>query len=471
MHLLLVVAVVAWMGAEAAVNTCANEDAIPLILDIDPNIDDVLSLAYLAKEGSFELRAVIVTSTGFSNPSAGVEIVYRELELLGLTDVDVGIGPFYPTSCEIFGFDEDNGRFCDQMRVVNREDHWRIDNLYGIKNTRLPYSSNFPAFEDGDGTASVPMDAVEIYKRHVDDGVTFIITNGPLTSLLAFMTTYPDSFAMIETVYSMLGNVDVVGNVYTLVGNDVAEFNVAADSVAAAAIVNSTIPEIRLVTLDGTNFVPVTREMFAALADVETLEAEFILDLTEKARDNWFSGVDGFYGELPNGTKTEQSIADGYFLWDPLAAILATQPDLATWSYDALLVTTTVPVDLDSDGAVFRDSVGKIVYWTTNLTEASAEFVRDDIVAVLNKSCIVDQPLPLNTMNSVYEMLATEYGYVEGSAWVPNTCDSDLTVVTEATSTTCPAGYVCDTRRRTTSNRRLRFGYATAQAGTCVKSV
>lgn len=69
--------VVLWLGNvvrashHASVNNCAKPDAIPLILDIDPNIDDVLSLAYLAKQGDYELKAVIVTSTGFSNPSAG----------------------------------------------------------------------------------------------------------------------------------------------------------------------------------------------------------------------------------------------------------------------------------------------------------------------------------------------------------------------------------------------------------------
>lgn len=386
--------------------------------------------------------------------------MYRELEMLGLGNVEVGVGPFYPTGCNIFSFDE--SRFCDQMRVVNRVDHWRIDNLYGIKNTRLPYSERFAIFEDQDGTQTLPEDAVEVYKKYIDMGVTTVITNGPYTSLHAFKEMYPESFAKIQTLYSMAGNVDVLGNVYTLIGNDVAEFNVAADTAAAYSIVaNSSIPEVRLVTLDGTNFVPVSREWLADMATIDNFEAEFILDLTEQSRDNWFSGPDGFFGELPNGEVTEQSIADGYFLWDPLAAVLLTQPDLANWNYEKLTVTTSIPIDLNTDGQFLRSEAGKEVYYTMNLTEANAEFVRDEIVAVLNRTCITDQRVPLSAMFDVYERLAFEYGYVDGSVWVPNSCDSDLTTVAaeEMTAMTCPAGYSCmptDSRLR---RRNLRFGH------------
>lgn len=398
-----------------------------------------------------------------------MDIVYRELEMLGLSNVDVGVGPFYPAKCSIFGFDEDG--YCTQMKVVNREDHWRIDNLYGIKNTRLPYSERFAVFEDMDGTQTYPEDAVEVYKRHIDEsGVTTVITNGPYTTLHAFKEAYPESFGKIQVLYSMMGNVDVLGNVYTLVANDVSEFNAAADSFALwSIVVNSSIPEVRLVTLDGTNFVPVTRDWLDELATIDNFESAFILDLTEKARDNWFAGPDGFFGENPDGTVTEQTIADGYFLWDPLAAVLLAMPDLAFWSFEKLSVVTSVPVDLNTDGQLVRSENGTAVYFTANLTEANAEAVRDDIIDVLNKTCIYNQALPLADMHEVYEMLALEYGRVEGTVWIPNTCDSDLTMVmaSEATSTTCPSGYTC--QPKSAARRRLRFAYTGADEYECVK--
>lgn len=462
--LLVLASVMLARAAGKAVNTCAKEGAMPIILDIDPNIDDVLSLAYLAKQGDVELKAVIVTSTGFSNPSAGVDIVYKELEMLGL-DIDVGVGPLYPYKCSIFGDDPDD--YCTQMKVVNREDHWRIDNLYGIKNERLPYSSDYTEFEAMNGAASKPSTAAEVYKKHVDEGVTFVITNGPYTSLLDFRETYPESFAQIETVYSMAGNVDVLGNVYTLVGNDVTEFNIAADSLAAYEIIaNSSIPEIRLTTLDGTNFVPVSREMLDEMATINNLETEFLLDLTEKARDNWFAGPDGFFGELEDGSTTPQSIADGYFLWDPLASVLAVRPELSNWAKEKLTVVTSTPVNLDTDGQFVRSDDGYEVYWTTNLTEVNAEAVRDEIVAVLNKTCISEQPIALASMATVYDKLAFEFGYIEGTTWLPHSCDSDLSTVEEADATykTCPSGYSCGS---STMRRRLRFGFSDGEV--CIK--
>lgn len=40
-------------------------------------------------------QAVIITGTAFTNPSIGAANTYRLLELLGLANVDVGIGPYY----------------------------------------------------------------------------------------------------------------------------------------------------------------------------------------------------------------------------------------------------------------------------------------------------------------------------------------------------------------------------------------
>mmetsp|Transcript_9899 Transcript_9899/g.40247 ORF Transcript_9899/g.40247 Transcript_9899/m.40247 type:complete len:465 (-) Transcript_9899:274-1668(-) len=438
-------------AAHHPVNSCAKETAVPIILDIDPNIDDILALAYLAKQGDVELKAVIVTSTGFSNPSAGVNIVYRELEMLGLGDVDVGVGPFYPTGCNIFN-SADPDAFCDQMRVVNRVDHWRIDNMYGTLNRRLPYSKRYATFEDMDGTQTDPPDSAEIYAKWVGMGVTTVVTCGPLTSLLDFKTQDPEAFATITTLYAMLGNVDVLGNVYTLPGNDVAEFNVMADTVAAREIVNSSIAEIRLVTLDGTNFVSVTREFFEAMSLIDTPEGEFVFDVTKQARDNWFSGVDGFFGELEDGSVTNQSIADGYFLWDPLAAVLAVFPALAEWSMESLIVTTSTPVDLDHDGAFVRDeTMGNDVYFTTSVTPENADAVRAEIAAVLEKECITDQPVTLERLVEVYELLAYEHGDVVDAEWVPNACSETVP---------CPEGYEC--KDTSAMRRKLRFGYAEA---------
>ena len=76
-------------------NECNDPGATPVIVDYDVNIDDVVALAFLAKSRMYEIKAVIVTGTAFANPASGAANTFRLLNLLGLDNVDVGIGPYY----------------------------------------------------------------------------------------------------------------------------------------------------------------------------------------------------------------------------------------------------------------------------------------------------------------------------------------------------------------------------------------
>ena len=76
-------------------NECNDAGATPVIVDYDVNIDDVVALAFLAKSRMYEIKAVIVTGTAFANPASGAANTFRLLNLLGLDNVDVGIGPYY----------------------------------------------------------------------------------------------------------------------------------------------------------------------------------------------------------------------------------------------------------------------------------------------------------------------------------------------------------------------------------------
>mmetsp|Transcript_10478 Transcript_10478/g.34597 ORF Transcript_10478/g.34597 Transcript_10478/m.34597 type:complete len:304 (-) Transcript_10478:78-989(-) len=285
-----------------------------------------------------------------------------------------------------------------------------------------------------------------------EHGVTTVISAGPLTSLHDFQAAYPSSFGKIERLWAMAGNIDVLGNVYSIPLNVVAEYNVMADPVAARAILaSSSIPEIRLVPLDATNAVPMTRNYFGDLQAIPSPEGTFIFHLQVRTRDTWFSGPSGFFGEELNGTQTPASIRNGYFLWDPLATVLATDPTLTDWTFEYFDVAISSPIDLDNDGALLRRprQDGPGLYWANHLTPENASAVRTKISDALDRDCITgDQPLSLYNAIRVYETLYPANGRIENNVFVPDSCDFD---------DDCPPGYACMVLSRA-MRRNLRFG-------------
>jgi pyrimidine-specific ribonucleoside hydrolase len=113
----------------------------------------------------------------------------------------------------------------------------------------------------------------------------------------------------IEMVYVMGGAVDVDGS-FVSEDNTAAEWNMYCDPHAARLAFESGAP-ITLVPLDATNDVPVTPEFVAQLdAEKTTPEAGFVAAL------------------LANNAE---SIASGsYYFWDPLAAVVMSNPSLVT---------------------------------------------------------------------------------------------------------------------------------------------
>ena len=110
-------------------------------------------------------------------------------------------------------------------------------------------------------------------------------------------------------IYVMGGAVDVDSS-YVSDENTTAEWNIYSDPHAARLVVEYGTP-ITLVPLDATNDVPVTPEFVAALDAAKTTpEAEFVSMIL---------------------ANNEASIAEGfYFFWDPLAAVVMSDPSLVT---------------------------------------------------------------------------------------------------------------------------------------------
>jgi pyrimidine-specific ribonucleoside hydrolase len=162
-----------------------------------------------------------------------------------------------------------------------------------------------------EGGEPVVEEAVALFTSTIQESpepVT-VLALGPLTNVGAALDATPALAENIEMIYVMGGAVDVDGSSVSD-ENTVAEWNIYCDPHAARLVFESGAP-ITLVPLDATNEVPVTPEFVTQLeSEKATPEAEFVAAL------------------LAN--NAESIDAGSYFFWDPLAAVVMSDPSLVT---------------------------------------------------------------------------------------------------------------------------------------------
>jgi pyrimidine-specific ribonucleoside hydrolase len=273
-------------SASPAPATDAAADRLPLLIDTDVAPDDLVAIAFLLGSPNVGVEAITVSGTGEAHWAAGVDVVLRLLERLEAPPIDVACGRETPMAGD-HAF----------------PDAWRegVDAGSGLA---LPPTSRLPF--DGDAVALLRATADRV------DGLR-VLTLGPMTNVADALTLHPDLAGRLESVYAMGGALFVPGNV-AFGGppdNEVAEWNTYVDPTAAQAAIGSGLT-VRLISLDGTNQVPVTRE-FAARAQQEATGPGALV-LAELFAGHPF---------MTDGT---------YYLWDPLAAAIAAGHPLGTFS-------------------------------------------------------------------------------------------------------------------------------------------
>ena len=244
-----------------------------------------MALLYLLQRPDVRIEAITISGTGLAHCSAGVDIALSLLDVANAeSDVPVACGPEEPLPSE----SALHGAFPEEWRRATNA-------AYGIE---LVASERRPSTLDGPELLRAAVAEAEAPVR--------LLTLGPLTNVALAMRGDPAFVEGLDGVTIMGGAVDVPGNVFD---NDVAEFNIWVDPVAAREVLDSGV-EITLVPLDATNEVPVTVFFADALARTHvTPEAETVNALFE----------------------VQPSLVSGsYFFWDPLAAALLVDPDLAT---------------------------------------------------------------------------------------------------------------------------------------------
>jgi len=214
----------------------------PVIHDNDGHVDDLLSCLLLWLSPEVDLQAVTITN-GDCYATQAFEALLKMATYLDLEGVEVA-------------FSEDP--------VPNQfPENWRRESY--IVNELPLFSENAlkKLYQQGRGRKSeaLIMDCL----NHSRNPVT-VVSTGPLTNLAKVFESAPDLKSKVDEIVIMGGALNVPGNVEEETSDGSAEWNMYSDPLAVKAIFDTGLP-IRLVPLDLTNQLPVTREFLARLEE------------------------------------------------------------------------------------------------------------------------------------------------------------------------------------------------------------
>jgi pyrimidine-specific ribonucleoside hydrolase len=307
-------------------------DALPLLIDTDVAPDDIVAISFLLSSPQVKITAITVSGTGEAHCAGGLDVVLRLLERLDAPKIDVACGRETPIAGD---------------RAFPAA--WRANADAG-SGLALPSTSR-QAFAGA---------AVDLIIKSIEevDGLR-IVTLGPMTNLADAISSHPELIGRIESVYVMGGALYVPGNVRFggPPDNEVAEWNVYVDPTAAQAAIDSGL-RVRLISLDGTDQVPVTQEFARRVQQEAAGPGALVL------------------AELFAG---HQFMTDGtYFLWDPLAAAMAAGYPLGSFSAARVDVEEAEGPEVGFTRPV--DGTPNVEY----LSSADRALAEDTLLAALN---------------------------------------------------------------------------------------
>lgn len=305
---------------------------IPIIVDTDVDVSDLAALAVLLRDPKVEVRAVTIvpTGTGVTNCASGRQIVQYVLEEFGAGAIPFACGRVDPGP--------DGRRFPDEWRL-NADEGWGM--------LMPPQTST-----------GIPEDAVALLTRAVNESPSSptVVALGPWTNLEDAVIADPTVADRIAAIHAMGGAIDVPGNVIVedVTADDALEWNLAADPSAVTAIFDTATP-ISLVPLDATDDVPIPPNLPERLDEHRPAAgADLVFELLAR---------------VPTRLTGE-----GQQLWDELAALTVSAPDLGTWE-EALLLA-------DETGRVIREDAGRPVRFATAADRGAVESALVEALAV-----------------------------------------------------------------------------------------
>jgi pyrimidine-specific ribonucleoside hydrolase len=275
-----------------ALSATASAAPKPVILDVDPGIDDALALLLAVRSPEIDVRAVTVVF-GNVELELGASNALKILELAGRPDIPVAAGESGPLVGEAL-----------TAKNVHGEN--------GIGNVRLEEPK----------TVLRPGGALRLIAETLEaspEPVT-LIPVGPLTNIALFLKAHPELHPKIREIVSMGGTAAAPGT-----SRPTVSFNILNDPEATAIVYRSGVP-VTMIGLDVTSKTVLTPERVSHFAGSSDPIERFV------------EGVVGFH------RKTRG--ADGVVVHDPLAVASVIDP---TFVRSELL-----PVDVELSGTLTR---------------------------------------------------------------------------------------------------------------------
>lgn len=326
---------------------------IPVIIDTDVALDDWMATLYLLSVPDYQIIGVTTTGVGAAHLTAGTRNIQGVLATGGQPQIPVGLG----TNAPLVYSNVYPGSFRQQ-----------VDNAYGLTlpvNNTPPYGSAIALLIDKITGSSSP--------------VTILSIGGGTNLAMAFQEQ-PQLLKNISRIYMMGGvindynNQQTPGNVgsfnpdYT---NQVAEWNVFVDPLAAQLVLQSGVP-ITLIPLNATNQVPLTFQFYTALGI-------FIAENPSAP-----AGARLIFDAL--STQLSTITAGQYYFWDPLAAVLLANNSFIT---DTLSTPLGVQQLLNEE----QDTSGQLLLANSGPTVGVVMGVDAAAVPANFFSCITGVPL------------------------------------------------------------------------------
>lgn len=274
-----------------------------IIIDTDVGPDDLMAIAYLLAHPKASIQAITIAGTGLSNREKGQQNI-RTLEALAHVEhpIPIGLGPNK-------SLNNDQNPYPAPIR------EW-VSDLLGIK-PELPIQSQ-PIHHH---------DAIQLLSDTIEQNpyTISILCIGALTNIAELIEQKPDVAEKIKEIVFMGGAFDVLGNAAVLghPDNTHAEMNILADPHAAQTVFNFKKIPVTLVPLDCTNTVP--------------LNLAFIDRFNKAIVNN--NPVMKLISEIFVQLQGKGIIPDHYYAWDPLAAALVMDPELAEYKQGDVTVT------------------------------------------------------------------------------------------------------------------------------------
>ncbi|NJM71215.1 MAG: nucleoside hydrolase [Scytonema sp. RU_4_4] len=264
--------------------------ATPLIVDDDGSQDGMTALAFMLENPKFNVKAITIAQ-GLAHPQIFGNNVTRMLTRLEKTGISVGIGSDVPLA--------GNNAFPDAFREST--------DTFWAPFVTLPEKALQTV--DNRDAASLIIDTV----KQSQDPVSILAT-GPLTNIAEALRRDPTIAKNIAAIEIMGGAVFVPGNLRehldpVLKQNQVSEFNIWVDPVAAQEVFSAGLP-IFLTPLDATNKIGFTRADLEAWKATGTPESVIASELLNFA----LTVISGNDPLIPNPA------------WDLVAAINLSEP-------------------------------------------------------------------------------------------------------------------------------------------------